>query len=90
LKALDLTPLDLRRLKLAFNVVSLLGSIGSFVSRFSARKSSSSLVSLEKAPSSISLIMFPVRSILFNAPEKKEDPEKKAPYSDLNTLHCLI
>lgn len=65
LKALALTPLVLRRLLLALKHVSLAGSIGSLTSLFSARDNSSSRVSLEKAPSSISEIRFPVRSILF-------------------------
>lgn len=65
LKALALTPLVLRRLWLALNTVTLAGSIGSLTSRFSARDNSSRAVSLENAPSSISEIRFPVRSILF-------------------------
>lgn len=65
LKALALTPLVLRRLWLALKDVSLAGSIGSLTSLFSARDNSSSRVSLENAPSSISEIRLPVRSILF-------------------------
>lgn len=65
LKALTLTPLVFSRLWLALKEVSLAGSIGSLTSLFSARDNSSSRVSLENAPSSISEIMFPDRSILF-------------------------
>lgn len=65
LKALALTPLVLRWLLLALKYISLAGSIGSLTSLFSARFSSSRRVSLEKAPSSISEIWFPVKSILF-------------------------
>lgn len=65
LKALALTPLVLRRLLLALKDVSLAGSIGSLTSLFSARDNDSSRASLENAPSSISEIRFPVRSILF-------------------------
>lgn len=65
LKALALTPLVLRKLLLALKDVSLAGSMGSLTSLFSARDNTSSRVSLEKAPSSISEIRFPVRSILF-------------------------
>lgn len=66
LKALALTPLVLRRLLLALKAVSLAGSIGSLTSLFSARDNSSSRLNLENAPSSISEIKFPVRSILFS------------------------
>lgn len=65
MKALALTPLVLRKLLLALKDVSLAGSIGSLTSLFSARDNSSKRVSLAKAPSSISEIRFPVRSILF-------------------------
>lgn len=66
LKALALTPLVFSWLLLALKDTSLKGSIGSLTSLFSARDSCSSMVSLEKAPSSISEIMFPVRSILLS------------------------
>lgn len=42
--------------------------MGSLISLLSASVSSSSWSSLEKAPSSISTIRLPVRSILFNVP----------------------
>lgn len=77
LNALDFTPLDLRRLKLALRVVSLLGSMGSLISLLSDRLSSSRFGSLEKAPSSISLIMFPLRLILFNVSENRGDQKEK-------------
>lgn len=66
LKAVAFTPCVLSLLKLALNVTSLVGSMGSFASLFSARISSSRLGSFEKAPSSISSMRFPVRSILLN------------------------
>lgn len=50
---------------MALKYVSVAGSIGSLTSRFSERFRSSRRVSLEKAPSSISEIWFPVKSILF-------------------------
>lgn len=65
LKALALTPLVLSWLLLALKYVSLGGSMGSLTSLFSDRFRSSRRVSLAKAPSSISAILFPVRSILF-------------------------
>lgn len=65
LKALALTPLVWRRFLLALKYISLSGSMGRLTSLFSERFRSSRRVSLEKAPSSISEILFPVRSILF-------------------------
>lgn len=64
LKALFLIPLLLILFWFALNVVSLGGRTGSFTSRFSARESSSNNKSFEKAPSSISSIIFPLKSIL--------------------------
>lgn len=72
LKAVAFTPWVLRLLKLALNETSLLGSIGSLVSLFSVRVSSSRFGSLEKAPSSISAMRFPVRSIALNVAETKK------------------
>lgn len=66
LKAFAFTPWVLSLLLLASNEYSLVGSVGSLVSLFSARLSSSRLGSFEKAPSSISVMRFPVRSILLN------------------------
>lgn len=65
LKALALTPLVWRRFLLALKYISLSGSMGRLTSLFSERFRSSRRASLEKAPSSISEILFPVRSILF-------------------------
>lgn len=64
LKAFALIPLLLILFWFALNVVSLGGRTGSFISRFSARESSSNNRSFEKAPSSISSILFPLKSIL--------------------------
>lgn len=72
LKALALTPLVLSWLKLALKVVSFAGSMGSLTSLFSDRDNSSSNESLEKAPSSISEIRFPDRSILFRVTADRE------------------
>lgn len=66
LKAFAFTPWVLSLLLLASNEYSLVGSVGSLVSLFSARLSSSRWGSFEKAPSSISVMRFPVRSILLN------------------------
>ena len=77
LKAVDFTPLVWSLLKLTLSDMSLGGSAGSLVSLFSARVSSSRLASFEKAPSSISLMRFPVRSILFNVTGRKEEGGKK-------------
>ena len=63
LKAFALIPLLLILFWFALNVVSLGGRTGSFTSRFSARESSSNNRSFEKAPSSISSILFPLKSI---------------------------
>lgn len=71
LKALALTPLLLRWFLLALKYISLAGSIGSRTSLFSDRFRSSSRVSLEKAPSSILEMLFPVRSILFRVTEDR-------------------
>lgn len=67
------TPLVLSLLKLALNKISLLGSMGSLVSLFSARINSSRLWRLAKAPSSISAMTFPVRSILLNVTGNKRE-----------------
>lgn len=64
LKAFALIPLLLILFWFALNVVSLGGRTGSFTSRFSARESSSNNRSFAKAPSSISSILFPLKSIL--------------------------
>lgn len=64
LNAFALTPLVVSSFRLALKEMSLTGSIGSLTRLFSANDSSSSIVSFEKAPSSISDIRFPVRSIL--------------------------
>lgn len=64
MKAFALIPLLLILFWFALNVVSLGGRTGSFTSRFSARESSSNSRSFEKAPSSISSILFPLKSIL--------------------------
>lgn len=77
LKAFAFTPWVVSLLKLALNDTSLLGSAGSLASLFSARVSSSRLGSLEKAPSSISAIRFPVRSIRFNVARRRKKKERK-------------
>lgn len=66
LKAFAFTPLVLSWLWLTLRDTSFVGNIGSFTSLFSAIDSSSSWVSFEKAPSSISEIRLPDRSILLS------------------------
>jgi len=72
LNAFALTPLVLRRLKLALKTLSLAGSMGSLTSLFSDRDNSSSRVSFENEPSSISEIKFPVRSILLRVTVERQ------------------
>lgn len=73
LKAFALIPLLLILFWFALNVVSLGGRTGSFTSRFSARESSSNSRSFEKAPSSISSILFPLKSILLKVALQKRN-----------------
>ena len=77
LKAVAFTPWVLSLLKLALNDTSLLGSIGSLVSLLFVRESSSRLRSLEKAPSSMSAMRFPVRSITFNVAETNRTKDRE-------------
>lgn len=77
LKAVAFTPWVLSRLKLALNDTRLTGSMGSLVSLLSARVSSSRFGSFEKAPSSISAMRFPVRSILLNVAGGEKNKQRK-------------
>lgn len=96
LKAVAFTPWLLSLLKLALNDTRLLGSMGSLISLLSVRRSSSRFGSFEKAPSSISAMRFPLRSILLNVAGNKKQRERaqkneifKADYS-LTVLITLI
>lgn len=90
LKAVAFTPWVLSLLKFALNKTSLVGSGGSLVSLFSARLSSSKLGSFERAPSSISEMRFPVRSILLIvALGGKQKNKYKDERDDIHMSHQL-
>ncbi len=72
-------PFVLSRLWLTLRDPSLAGSIGSLTSLFSANVSSSSWASFEKAPSSISEIRLPVRSILLSVAVKQHNMDVSFP-----------
>ncbi len=79
LKMFAFIPLVLSRLWLTLRDPSLVGSIGSLTSLFSASVSSSSWSSFEKAPSSISEIRLPVRSILLSVAVKQHNMDVSFP-----------
>lgn len=73
LKMFAFIPFVLSRLWLTLRDTSLVGSIGSLTSLLSASVSSSSWSSFEKAPSSISMIRLPLRSILLSVAVKQHN-----------------
>ncbi len=79
LKMFAFIPFVLSRLWLTLRDPSLAGSIGSLTSLFSASVSSSSWASFEKAPSSISEIRLPVRSILLSVAVKQHNMDVSFP-----------
>lgn len=105
LKPTVFRPFDVSLLELALKNLSIPGSAGSLVSLLSERLSSSRFASLQKASSSISVMRFQLRSIIFNEAGKKwrEALKRKKhdfrrgliyktvfPYSCLQSLYWLF